>query len=71
MKLSESIQPISYLKAHAFEIVRTVTENRYIFHVSPYRIIYQIINNSLYVHCILDERRDMQSLLMDRLLKYD
>lgn len=28
MKLSESIQPISYLKAHASEIVRTVTENR-------------------------------------------
>ncbi len=28
MKLSESIQPVSYLKAHASEIVRTVTENR-------------------------------------------
>ncbi len=28
MKLSKSIQPVSYLKAHASEIVRTVNENR-------------------------------------------
>ena len=28
MKLSESIQPISYLKAHASEIIRTVAEKR-------------------------------------------
>lgn len=40
-------------------------------HVLPNKIIYQIINNSVYVHCILDLHRDMQSLLMDRLLKYD
>ena len=28
MKLSESIQPISYLKAHASEIIRNVAEKR-------------------------------------------
>lgn len=28
MKLSESIKPISYLKAHASEIIRDVYENR-------------------------------------------
>ncbi|MDA3937945.1 MAG: type II toxin-antitoxin system Phd/YefM family antitoxin [Spirochaetia bacterium] len=28
MKLSESIQPISYLKAHASEIIRSVAEKR-------------------------------------------
>lgn len=31
MKLSESIQPISYLKAHASEIIRTVSEKRETF----------------------------------------
>ncbi|MCK5154278.1 MAG: type II toxin-antitoxin system Phd/YefM family antitoxin [Spirochaetales bacterium] len=31
MKLSESIQPISYLKSHASEIIRTVVEKRETF----------------------------------------
>lgn len=31
MKLSESIQPISYLKAHASEIIRAVSEKRETF----------------------------------------
>jgi len=31
MKLSESIQPISYLKSHASEIIRTVAEKRETF----------------------------------------
>lgn len=35
----------------------------------PYRIIYQIIEKNVYVHCILDGRRDMQSLLHERLLR--
>ena len=28
MKLSEQVKPISYLKAHASEVIRDVTENR-------------------------------------------
>ena len=35
----------------------------------PYRIIYQIINNTVFVHCILDGRRDMQKILHDRLIR--
>jgi len=35
----------------------------------PYRIIYQIIDNNIYVMLIVDGRRDMQSLLQSRLLK--
>lgn len=35
----------------------------------PYRIIYQIIDRSVYIHCILDGRRDIQKLLMERLLR--
>lgn len=35
----------------------------------PYRIIYQIVKNSVYIHCVLDGRRDMQKLLQDKLLR--
>ena len=35
----------------------------------PYRFIYKIINNKVYVLLIVDGRRDMQSLLQRRLLE--
>ncbi len=38
-------------------------------HYKPYRIIYQIRDSNVYVHCILDGRRDLQQLLQERLLR--
>lgn len=38
-------------------------------HYKPYRIIYQVIGRQVFVHCILDGRRDMQKLLQERLLR--
>ena len=35
----------------------------------PYRIIYQIIEKTVFVHCVLDGRRDIQKLLEERLLR--
>ncbi|HEX8949719.1 MAG TPA: type II toxin-antitoxin system RelE/ParE family toxin [Dissulfurispiraceae bacterium] len=35
----------------------------------PYRIIYQVIKSHVYVHCVLDGRRDLQDLLQQRLLR--
>ncbi len=35
----------------------------------PYRVIYPISGQDVYVHCVLDGRRDMQSLLERRLLR--
>ena len=35
----------------------------------PYRIIYQIIEKVVFVHCIFDGRRDMQKLLQERLIR--
>lgn len=35
----------------------------------PYRVIYQVSGKEVYVHCVLDGRRDMQSLLERRLLR--
>lgn len=38
-------------------------------HFKPYRILYTIDGDVVTVHCILDGRRDMQSLLEHRLLR--
>jgi toxin ParE1/3/4 len=44
-----------------------IREYREIF-FKPYRIIYRVMNNIVYVLLIVDGRRDMQSLLQRRLL---
>jgi toxin ParE1/3/4 len=38
-------------------------------HVKVYRIIYQTIGDDVFVHCILDGRRDIEDLLQERLLR--
>ena len=38
-------------------------------HFKPYRIIYQIRGNEVYIHCVLDGRRELQGLLQHRLLR--
>ncbi len=45
-----------------------VREYREIF-FKPYRIVYRVIENSVYVLLIADGRRDMQTLLQRRLLQ--
>jgi toxin ParE1/3/4 len=45
-----------------------VLEFREVF-FKPYRIIYQVIKTNVYVHCILDGRRDMQDVLQQRILR--
>lgn len=37
-------------------------------HFKPYRIIYQVIEVNVYIHCILDSRRELQELLEKRIL---
>ena len=37
-------------------------------HFKPYRIIYQIFDINVYVHCVLDGRQELQALLEKRLL---
>jgi len=37
--------------------------------LKPYRIIYQVIDDSVFIDCILDGRRDIQTLLQERLLR--
>lgn len=45
-----------------------IREYREIF-FKPYRIIYRVVDNNVYVLMIVDGRRDMQTLLEERLLQ--
>lgn len=38
-------------------------------HFKPYRIIYQVLENVVYIHCVLDGRRELQELLEKRLIR--
>ncbi len=38
-------------------------------HFKPYRVIYEIEGNKVFVHCILDGRRDLYDMLAKRLLR--
>lgn len=35
----------------------------------PYRVIYEVIGQEIFIHCVLDGRRDMPSLLERRLIR--
>jgi len=38
-------------------------------HFKPYRIIYEVSGNNVFIHCVLDGRREMKKLLEERLLR--
>ena len=38
-------------------------------HFKPYRVLCEVAGLEVYVHCVLDGRRDMQSLIERRLLR--
>lgn len=37
--------------------------------LGPYRIAYEVIGHEVHVHAVLDGRRDLQDLLVERLLR--
>ena len=45
-----------------------VTEFREL-HCKPYRIIYSFESTTVNVHCVLDGRRDIQTILQERVLR--
>ena len=75
-KLLENLEE-TYLKleklperGHIPEELRGTGIKRFLeIHYKPYRIIYEIIDNIVYLHCVLDGRRNMQELLSSRLLR--
>ncbi len=38
-------------------------------HYKPYRIIYNIVKDEVFIHCILDGKRELQKLLQERLIR--
>jgi len=38
-------------------------------HHQRYRIVYEVVSDQVFVHCILDSRRNMQALLERRLIR--
>jgi len=38
-------------------------------HFQPYRVIYEVVKQDAFIHCVLDGRRDIQSLLERRLIR--
>lgn len=57
-------------RGHIPQELRQTGIKRYLeIHYKPYRIIYEIENNLIYVHCVLDGRRNIQEVLGERLLR--
>ena len=51
------------------ELMSTGIKRYLEIHHKQYRIIYEIDKNSVYVHFVLDGRRNIQEILSDRLLR--
>lgn len=50
--------------------LQAIGVNQYLqIHYKSYRIIYEIRNSKVFVHCIIDGRRDLRELLHNRLLR--
>ncbi len=55
----------------AHELERLQISDYREIHYKSYRILYQIINNCVYIHRVLDGGRDIEQLLIKRLLQYE
>jgi toxin ParE1/3/4 len=51
------------------ELIPTGVKRYLEIHYKPYRIIYEIEKNLIYVHAVIDGRRNMQEILGERLLR--
>jgi len=71
-KLQENVNSLTHqpTRGHAPpELARIDVKDFLEIHYKPYRILYQIIDMDVYVHCVLDGRRNLQDLLQRRLLR--
>jgi len=51
------------------ELRQTGIKNYLEIHYKPYRIIYEIEGNLVYIHSVLDGRRNIQEVLNNRVLR--
>lgn len=70
-KLAEQCMKLEYMPergGYPKELTRVgIVEFREL-NVKPFRIIYQLLDKDVYIHAILDGRRDLEEHLMGRLL---
>jgi len=68
-KLCGRLEAMPY-RGHVPPELETLGSSKFLeIHFKPYRIIYQVSGQLVYIHIVCDGRRDMQSLLKKRLLK--
>lgn len=75
-KLLDKIEETCYklekypTRGHIPEELRSTGIKRYLeIHFKPYRIIYEIKKEIVYVHSVLDGRRNIQEILSERILR--
>ena len=71
-KLEELCQSLSEFpnRGHCPPELEYVNIRDYLeIHYKSYRIIYQIIGKKVFIHCVLDGRRDLPELLHNRLIR--
>ncbi len=51
------------------ELERVAVYDYLEIHYKPYRIIYQVISRRVFIHCVLDGRRDIVDILQKRILR--
>jgi len=57
-------------RGHVPPELRPTGIKRYLeIHYKPYRIIYEIEKNIIYIHCVIDGRRNIQEILSNRFLR--
>jgi len=71
-ELQETCQSLSQMpgKGHIPpELERIGVRSLLEIHFEPYRIMYQIVDKRVFIHCVLDGRRALQDVLERRLLR--
>ena len=57
-------------RGHVPPELRTTGIKKYLeIHYKPYRIIYEIEKTIIYIHCVIDGRRNIQEILSNRFLR--
>ena len=57
-------------RGHILPELRPTGIKKYLeIHYKPYRIIYEIEKNIIYIHCVIDGRRNIQEILSNRFLR--
>lgn len=68
LKVSESLAVLPERGSHPRELIALGIRDYRQTSFKPYRVIYRVLGQKVYIYLIADGRRDMQSLLARRLL---